>query len=202
VSIQRLLNPHESPLNCPVSRTPANSAICSSPQRGINRGQQGSTVERDPVAASPPFSKAPVYLPTTAAPRRPICWPPSISCGTGEQLQARLWWGEGGWARTYSSEQRAVVRRRGNKPRFPLPSPTPQEFGVMSFPLGKDSTAVLPRGFPGPGNLPGFSSSSKGFAPHRLPGEEQRSWEPAIPGSGSFLNVPEGPKGNPDAWQC
>lgn len=127
---------------------------------------------------------------------------PPAHVGLGRICRLISGQGDGGQARAYGSEQSAGARRRGNKLRFLLPSPALQEFRVTSFPPGEDSTAVFPRGFPGPKNLPHCSSASKGFGAHRLPGEEQRSWETAIPGSRALLNVPEGPDGNPDAWEC
>ena len=149
-----------------------------------------------PRGGNPSFQESPCLFIcpawSAAAPRRPVFWPPPARVGPGSSCRLISGQGEGGQERMYGSEQSVVARRRGNKPRFLLPSPAPQEFRVTSFPLGEDSTAVLPRGFPGPKNLPRCSSASKGFTPHRLPGEEQRSWEPAIPGSRSLLNVPEG----------
>lgn len=141
---------------------------------------------------------------SAAAPRRPICCPPPpppARVGPGSSCRLISGQGEGGQAQTYSSKQSAVVRHQGNMPRFLLPSLAPQEFRVTSFPPGEDSTAVLLQGFPGPENLPRCSSASKGFALHRLPGKEQRSWEPAIPGSRSLLNVSKRPEGNPDAQE-
>lgn len=122
-----------------------------------------------------------------AAPHRPIfCFPARVGLGSSCSLVPGR--GEGRQEQTDSSEQRVIARPQGNKWKFLLPYPTPQESGVTSFPLGEDCTAVLLWGFPGPKNLPHCSSTSKGFTPHK----EQRIWEPAIPGSEPSLKVPEG----------
>lgn len=107
-----------------------------------------------------------------------------------------LMWGRGAAAalsldgvKAGRTGQTAVVARpQGNKWRFLLPYPTLQESRVTSFPPGEDCTAVLPWGSPAPKNLPCCSRASKGFTPH----QEQRIWDPAIPGSEFSLKVPEG----------
>lgn len=61
-------------LKSPISRTPAHSASCSGPQGGVNCGQPGSVVERDPVAATPSSGKPLFLWPawSAAAPCRPV----------------------------------------------------------------------------------------------------------------------------------
>lgn len=73
---------------------------------------------------------------------------PQAHVGLGRICRFISGQGNGGQAWAYGSKQSAGARRRGNKPRFLLPSSTLQEFRVTSFPPGEDSTAVFPRGFP------------------------------------------------------
>lgn len=144
-----------------------------------------------PHGCIPSLRKAPVCLFAWRGLQLPHTDPfsaPPARVGPGSSCSLVPGQGEGQQEGTGSSEQSVVPRAQGNKRRFLLPYPTLQESRVTSFPPGEDCTAVLPWGSPAPKNLPCCSRASKGFTPH----QEQRVWEPAIPGSGSSLKIPEG----------
>lgn len=196
VSIQRLLNPHKSPLNGPIFQNPCplSNLFESLERHQLWVARIGGRVRA--CGCNPYLQESPCLFICPAwsavAPGRPLFCPPRRLIS--EQ-------GEDGQERTYGSKQSVVARHRGKKLRFLLPSPTPQEFRVISFPPGEDSTAVFPWGFPGPKNLPRCSSASKGIPPYRPPGKEQKLREPTIPGSKVFIKRPRGMEGNPVAWE-
>lgn len=178
-----LFNPHKKPLKLPAFLSSCPLSNLLHPQRGISHGGEDPQRLHSLPQESPTLFLCLLWA--AAAPRRPIFCPPAR---VGPGSSCSLVPGGVKASRRGQSEQSVVASPRGNEWRFLLPYPTPQESGVTSFPPGEDCTAVLPWGSPAPKNLPCCSSTSKGFTPH----EEQRIWEPAVPGSESSLKIPEG----------